>query len=224
MTQSKLSLSNLKSANLNLACNQMQLRNRRLRDSLSVLWRSDCLSHTLEKHEEWGMKVYTWLLEELFHSDNQTYLRSFQQQIYEILSTPWLFPRSRKTLMGWMCRVQHSQFCCYTVSFFLFHVLWIHQVAPVVGKVIVHYQWQWGRGALVGNYCLWCHQVVSDAHLYTVAFSWSRCTYGELLCKRLGMQHVLVHVLCKFYYFLCPVGNFLTNIFRFKVLTTNNST
>ena len=31
-------------------------------------------------------------------------------------------------------------------------------------------------------------------------------------------------ILCKFYFFLCPVGNFLTNIFRFKVLTTNNST
>ena len=32
MTQSKLSLSNLKSANLNLVRNQMQFRNHRLRD------------------------------------------------------------------------------------------------------------------------------------------------------------------------------------------------
>ena len=45
ITQSKLSLSNFRSANLNLACNQMQFRNHRLRDSLSVLWRSDCLDY-----------------------------------------------------------------------------------------------------------------------------------------------------------------------------------
>ena len=37
MTQSKLSFSNLKSTTLNLACNQMQFRNHRLRDSVSVL-------------------------------------------------------------------------------------------------------------------------------------------------------------------------------------------
>ena len=96
MTQSKVSLSNLKSANLNLVCNQMQFRNRRLWDSLSVLWRGDCVWHTLEKDEEWKMKVCTWLLQELFHSDNQTYFRSFQQQIYEILSTPLPFSHSRK--------------------------------------------------------------------------------------------------------------------------------
>ena len=52
MTQRKLSLSNLKSANLKLACKQMQFRNHRLRDSLSVSLRSDCLSHTLEKHAD----------------------------------------------------------------------------------------------------------------------------------------------------------------------------
>ena len=107
-SQSKLSLSNLKSANLNLAYNQMQFWNHRLRGSLNVLWRSDCLSHTLEKHEKWEMKVCIWLLKELFHNDKQTYLQSFQQQIYEILSTPWPFPRSRETLMGWMCHAQHS--------------------------------------------------------------------------------------------------------------------
>ena len=106
--QNKLSLSNLKSANLNLACNQMQFRNHRLRGSLNALWASDCLSRTLEKHEKWEMKVCTWLLKELFHSYNQTYLRSFQQQISEILRSPWPFPGSRKTLMRWMCRAQHS--------------------------------------------------------------------------------------------------------------------
>ena len=38
-------------------------------------------------------------IERTFHSDNQTYLRSFQQQIYEIFITPRPFLRSRKSLM-----------------------------------------------------------------------------------------------------------------------------
>ena len=40
------------------------------------------------------------ITEIIFHNNSQFYLQMFQQQIYEILSIRWLFPRSRKTLMG----------------------------------------------------------------------------------------------------------------------------
>ena len=131
MTQSKLSLSNLKSANLNLVCNQMQFRNRRLWDSLSVLWRGDCVSHTLEKDEEWKMKVCTWLLQELFHSDNQTYFRSFQQQIYEILSTPLPFSHSRK----W------SKVPCSTFTILLLYCLFFS--ISFFLKIFSDVKWHW---------------------------------------------------------------------------------
>ena len=59
------------------------------------------------------------IIEIIFYSNNQFYFRTFQQQIYEILSIPWLFPRSRKTLMG-ECALLNIHNSVVTLSLFCF--------------------------------------------------------------------------------------------------------
>ena len=70
------------------------------------------------------------LLKELFPSDNQTYWRSFQQQIYDSLSTLRSFPRSWKTLMG-----------CSTLIMLLLYCLFFSLSCFV--KIFSDVKWRW---------------------------------------------------------------------------------
>ena len=70
------------------------------------------------------------------------------------------------------------------------------------------------------KYCLWLILI------YILYRSHGICAFLEISSAEYCVcsMWLCFWILCEFYYFLSPVGNSLTNLFRFKVITTNNST